>query len=217
MVKQQSDPSEGTTVKDAQKKKVFSLLRTTKSAASGPRRLIPFTNRRVKQPEMVPKPEPPIRQISFTSGGLPGEESEEGAGDASRVSSLTDRDGLNRAAAQAEQNTQSSISSKSSAFSYSNIGNEKKVISPDMKLFSKRTTMPQLELNRKLPKKEDPTVEDRAPTTSPVAAAPGRRREPEETRVQNEPIIENLAKPPLMLSPGDTLTARKRHLIRPQK
>lgn len=230
MVTQQAEPPEtGQTLKDAQKKKGFSsLLRTTKSATSGSRRLIPFANRRVKQPEppaaeAVPTVEPPIHNISFASGHGKGHESGGSkGGDSSKVSSLTDRDGMNRMVAAAtaaeEHNTQSSISSKSSAFSYSKVGSDKKkVITPDMKLFSKQTTMPQMENNSKAAKTKaaagnDPTpsapgergveppveahnAEARAPVTSPTRHGE-RNPEPEEKRVQNELDVQVLAKLP---------------------
>ena len=157
MVQQQVDSSQKESlVNDAQKKKGFSLLRTTKNAASGTRRLIPFSNRRLKQADLQTRKVPPVHQISFNASSnkadQDGQEKSEKSGGESGVSTLTDRDGLNRAAAAAEHNTQSSISSKSSAFSYSRIGREKKkVITPDMKLFSAQKLMPQMESASKSP------------------------------------------------------------------
>jgi hypothetical protein len=197
MVKQDADPSAvtGPTVKDTtsqQKKRGgFSLLRTAKSATSGTRRLIPFVNRRVKQPEAAGPPgvdapvEPPIHSLSFTSAGTEkgGNASE---GEASHMSSITDRDGMNKIAAVAKANAQSSASSKSSRFSYSKVGSEKKIITADMKLFSKQTTMPQLELTTKKSRKVEPPAENRAPTTSSVQG--GRAGEKDVTTDREPPI-----------------------------
>jgi hypothetical protein len=207
MVKQDADPSAvtGPTVKDTasqQKKRGgFSLLRTAKSATSGTRRLIPFVNRRVKQPEATGPPgvdapvEPPIHSLSFTSAGTEkgGNASE---GEASHMSSITDRDGMNKKVAVAKANAQSSASSKSSRFSYSKVGSEKKIITADMKLFSKQTTMPQLELTTKKSRK---VAENRAPTTSPVQG--GRAGEKDVTTDREPPIERQKSYDP----PADTV------------